>query len=336
MTAATQTPTDAAAPLHAVLVIDDEQSIVNAIRRELSTPPLGRYRYSVECFTDPAAALRRAEEVEFEVVVTDYRMPGMDGLEFLKQLHAVRPDCMRLVLSGQTDMGALVEMINQTHIYRFIPKPWSSYFLKSSIMQAIDLRTTRINNRRMAKTLRDKGIDLPLDAINKKDHILVVDDDLAVAHAVARDLTHHSRLDDVFAAMRSEMRSQSAPELDPNRISVQVTDSPQHALKMADEITFSCVIADYLMPGMDGAKFLEAFADKQPESARIMLSGAANLDNIVFALDMAHIHNFIAKPWVDYELRAAVAQALTRRRLDLENEVLARMCKARNLDIADD
>lgn len=336
MTAATQTPTDAAAPLHTVLVVDDEQSIVNAIRRELSTPPLGRYRYSVECFTNPVEALRRAGEVEFEVVVTDYRMPGMDGLEFLRQLHTVQPDCMRLVLSGQTDMGALVEMINQTHIYRFIPKPWSSYFLKSSIMQAVDFRSTRISNRRMAKTLRDKGIDLPLDAINTVDHILVVDDDIAVAHAVARDLTHHSRLDEVFSAMRAEMLSHGAPELDPNRVSVQVTDSPQHALKMADEMTFSCVIADYLMPGMDGARFLEAFAEKQPDSMRIMLSGAANLDNIVFALDMAHIHNFIAKPWVDYELRAAVAQALTRRRLDLENEVLARMCQARNLDFTDD
>jgi response regulator RpfG family c-di-GMP phosphodiesterase len=135
----------------------------------------------------------------------------MDGLEFLKQLHAIQPDCMRLVLSGQTDMGALVEMINQTHIYRFIPKPWSSYFLKSSIMQAIDFGTTRTNNRRMAKTLRDKGIDLPLDAINKVDHILVVDDDIAVAHAVARDLTHHSRLDEVFSAMRAEVLNHGAP-----------------------------------------------------------------------------------------------------------------------------
>lgn len=335
MTATVTSADDTATP-HTVLVVDDEQSIVNAIRRELSTPPLGRYRYAVEGFTDPAAALQRAKDKEFEVVLTDFRMPAMDGLEFLKALHTVQPDCMRLVLSGQTDMAALVEMINQTHIYRFIPKPWSSYFLKSSIMQAIDFRSTQLNNRRLAKTLRDQGIDLPQDAINRVDQILVVDDDLAVAHAVARDLTHHSRLDEVFSAMRSETMQRNTPELDPNRISVQVTDSPLHALKMADEMTFSCVIADYLMPQMDGAKLLDAFAEKQPDSARIMLSGAANLDNIVFALDMAHIHNFITKPWVDYELRAAVAQALTRRRLDLENQILAGMCKARHLDYTGD
>lgn len=314
---------------HSVLVLDDEQNILNAIRRELSTPPLGRYRYSVEGFTDPQAALARAQEKEFEVVLTDFRMPAMDGLDFLKALHPILPDCARIVLSGQTDLDALVKMINQTHIYRFIPKPWSSYFLKSTISQAVDFRHTQCENRRMAKLLRDKGIDLPLDAINRVDQILVVDDEIAVAHAVARDLTHRSRLDDVFSAMRAEIQGQQAPELDSNRISVQVSDSPMHALKMADEMTFSCVIADYQMPGMDGGKFLEAFAEKQPEASLIMLSGVANLDNIVYALDMAHIDNFIAKPWVDYELRAAVAQALTRRRLELENAVLARMCKDR-------
>ena len=332
---ATVAPTDNTPPLRSVLVIDDEQGIVNAIRRELSTPPLGRYRYAVEGFTDPAAALQRAKEKEFEVVITDFRMPQMDGLEFLKQLHAIQPDCMRLVLSGQTDMAALVEMINQTHIYRFIPKPWSGYFLKSSVMQAIDFRSTEITNRRMAKVLRDKGIDLPRDAINTVDQILVVDDDINVAHAIARDLTHHSRLDDVFSAMRSEMKQHGAPELDAERISVQVTESPAHALKMADGMTFSCVIADYQMPGMDGGKLLEQFAEKQPDSMRILVSGVASLDQIVFALDMAHIHNFIAKPWVDYELRAAVAQALTRRRLSLENKVLAKMCRARDLDFTE-
>jgi DNA-binding NtrC family response regulator len=104
---------------------------------------------------------------------------------------------------------------------------------------------------------------------------------------------------------------------------------------MADEMSFSCVIADYQMPGMDGGKLLELFAEKQPDSMRILVSGVANLDQIVFALDMAHIHNFIAKPWVDYELRAAVAQALTRRRLSLENAVLAKMCRARDLDFTE-
>lgn len=321
-------------PRHRVMVVDDEQGIVNAVRRELTTPPLGKIRYEIETFTNPQEALARAREQEFEAVLSDYRMPEMTGLEFLSELGKIQPDCVRIVLSGQTDFDSLLRMINETHVYRFIPKPWSSYFLKSTLTQAINFRQTNVENGRLARQLRQHGIDLPIGSVSDIDQVLVVDDDVNVAHAVARCLAHRSALDDVFREVREETHGR-LPDINPQRISVQITDSPQHALKMADEVTFSCVIADYRMPVMDGAQFLTQFAEKQPDCACIMLSGAANMESVVIALDLAHIHAFIAKPWVDYELRAAVAQALMRRRLAVENRILAQMCKARNLGAID-
>ncbi|MDD5175438.1 MAG: response regulator [Sterolibacterium sp.] len=317
-----------------ILVVDDEQSIVNAVRRELSTPPFGHHRYEAETFTNPVEALERAKHQEFEVVISDYRMPEMDGLAFLNAFARLQPDCVRMVLSGQTDLDGLIRMINETHIYRFIPKPWSTYFLKSSISQAVEFRQANLDNRRMAKILREHGIDLPRDSVNPVDQILVVDDEVNVANAVARSLTQRSRLDEVFREVREEAHGR-APELNPGNISVQVSNTPQHALKMADSVTYSCVIADYRMPGMDGGQFLSAFAEKQPDCAAILILGVANMEAIVIALDLAHIHAFITKPWNDFELRAAVAQALARRRLMLENGVLAQMCKARDLGAID-
>ena len=185
----------------------------------------------------------------------------------------------------------------------------------------------------MAGALRKKGVALPVDAIARIDQILVVDDEIAVAHAIARDLSNQSRFDDAFSAVRSAQPDHDqVPQLNASRLSVQVTDSPIHALKMADAVNFSCVIADFKMPQMDGAKFLDAFSEKQPDAALMMISGAVDLDGIVFALDMAHIQSFIAKPWVDYDLRMAVAQALAQRRLLLENAILAKMCEASDLD----
>jgi DNA-binding NtrC family response regulator len=318
-------------PSHVILVVDDEPNIVNAVRRELNTPPLGRYRYQVEGFSDPRAALERARTQSFSAVVVDYRMPEMTGLEFLKALYKLQPDCARLVLSGQTDMASLIQMINETHIYRFIPKPWTSYFLKSSLSQAIDFSQAVRRNRQLADVLRQQGIELPGEP-GAVDQILVVDDDINVCHAVARDLTLRSRLDDVFAAMRADAGLSRAVTLENTQISVQVCSSSAHALRMAESVDFSCIIADYKMPEMDGVRLLEAFADKQPECARILLSGAAGLDDIVAAVDLAHIHSYLAKPWVDFELRAAVAQALGRRKLLIENKILASMCRARNLD----
>lgn len=322
-------------PEFPVLVVDDEPNIISALRRELNTPPLGRYRYAVEGFTDPQQALQRAREKAFAVVVVDYRMPAMTGLDFLKALYEIQPECTRIVLSGQTEMNALVSMINNTHIYRFIPKPWSSYFLKSSITQAIDYRQAAVRNRAMANTLREQGVALPSDPAEVQ-QIIVVDDDQNVCRAVARDLAQRSHLDDVFAALRAEASSSRPSLLEEMRVSVQVSASPLQALKMAESTDFACVIADYKMPDMDGVSFLQSFMEKRPDCQSILLSGAAGMDEIIAAVDLAHIHSYIAKPWNDYELRAAVAQALARRRLLIENKVLASMCRARNLDYVAD
>lgn len=320
--------------LHRILIVDDEPGILNAVRRELSTPPLGRHRYEIEIYANPVEALKRAEAQEFEVVVSDYRMPEMDGLYFLKAFAKRQPDCARVVLSGKTHFEELTRMINETHIYRFIPKPWSVYFLKSTVAQAVDFRQANVENRRLAKILREHGIDIPLGVINPVDQILVVDDDINAANAVARCLTQHSRLDELFHAVQADAHGHSV-SLNPSSISVQICDSAAHAMKMAGQIEFSCIVADYLMPVTDGAQLLANFADVQPDCAGILMSGAVNLESLVIALDLAHIHAFIPKPWMDFELRAAVAQALTRRRILLENRVLAEMCNARDLGAVD-
>lgn len=313
-----------------VLVVDDEPGIVNAVRRELSAPGLSGMGFEIETFTDPLAALERARNQTFAAVISDYRMPEMNGLALLTALGEIQPDCARIVLSGQTDFDALVRMINETHIYRFIPKPWSTYFLRNSLAQAIGLRQATLDNRRLAGLLRQQGAEFT-GGINAVDQVLVVDDDVNEAHGVARCLKRRSRLDDVFRAVSTEMQRR-LPGLDPSHLSVQITDSPLHAMKMADEVRYSCVITDYRMPAMDGGQLLMAFAARQPDCMCIMMSEQANLEDVVIALDLANLYAFIAKPWDDHGLRSTVAQALMQRRLKLENAVLAQLCRDRKLD----
>ena len=322
---------------HAVLVVDDEASIGHAVKRELSLPPLGRYRYIVETFTDPEAALARAREKEFEVVVADYRMPGMDGLAFLKALYAIQPDCMRVMLSGQADMDALTHLINETHLFRFIPKPWESYFLKSTLGQAVEWRAAHLENRRLAEKVRAAGIDLAEGVLGNVDHVLVVDDDAAVANAIVRDLNQgHRNLDSIFSAIRHEAGLGRRSELNSGHLAIEVCTSAEQALKSAESVDFSCVIADYRMPGMDGFEFLAKFVQKQPDCELILLSGAVSMNEVVTALDLLHIRSFIAKPWQAYALRAVVAQALSSRRLHLGNRLLAQMCREAALDFVAD
>ena len=222
-----------------VLVVDDELNIVSAVRRELSTPPLGRYRYEVEGFSEPAQALERARSQSFDAVISDYRMPGMSGLEFLKALAAIQPECARLVLSGQTDMDGLVKMVNETHIYRFIPKPWHDYFLKSSVAQAIEFNLALQENRRLAGVVRERGIAVPALLENDAENILIVDDEAAILSSLSRVLSGHTQADDLFAVIRAELSRQGGAVLDEARSKVVVTTSAREALKMAETQAFA-------------------------------------------------------------------------------------------------
>jgi len=316
-----------AKPLCRVMIVDDEPAIVNAVKRELSAPPQGRYRFEVEGFTEPRAALERAGSMAFDAVISDFRMPDMDGLEFLKAFATLQPDSARLVLSGQTDMDSLIRMVNETHIYRFIPKPWHDYFLKSSLFQALAFSRALAENRRLANLVREKGIAVPL-LDSDIDQILIVDDDPGMLASLSRILTSHSRLDDLFATIRSEVAHHTGPVLDEKRLSVQITPSPLHALKMAKLVTFSCIIADYRMPEMNGGDLLQKFADEQPDCTRLLISGQITQVELIGALDMANIFGFIDKPWQDFDIKAHIAQALLWRRANIENRMLAEMVKA--------
>lgn len=133
---------------HSILVVDDEPGILNAIRRQLSDAFTGRHRYHVEMISNPELALERAGEAEFDTIICDYRMPEMDGVTFLKLFAEKQPDCSRIVLSGQADMTVLTAFINETHLFRFLPKPWDGDFLRKSVVEAIALKLRNRRRRR--------------------------------------------------------------------------------------------------------------------------------------------------------------------------------------------
>jgi DNA-binding NtrC family response regulator len=313
--------------LRRLLVVDDEQHIVSAVRRELTTPPLGRYRYEVEGFSDPLAALERARVQEFDAVITDFRMPVMDGLAFLKAFAALQPDCARLVLSGQTELDALVRMVNELHIYRFIPKPWHDYYLKSSVGQAIAFQSALAANRRLADKARACSVPLPPVAGKQVEQLLVVHADPGALAGLTRVLSGRTPVDELFAAIRTEVANDDGAALDESYLSVETTSSALQALKLADDLSFAGIVVGHRLPEMSGIDLLQEFADKQPDCARVLLGGELGKDDLIDAVDGAHIHCFVAEPWQDYALKACIAQALAQRRMQIENRMLAEMVR---------
>ncbi len=156
-----------------ILIVDDEIPILHALVRLLRAVPCTYgnkvFPLEVETFNSPRAALERVAHTPFDLVLTDYRMPEMDGVALLTQVRAIQPNTARLILSGYADLNVLVRAINDVEIYRFIAKPWNDYELIATIAQALHNRDLLIENRRLADEARvGKGHLSPEDMEAKR------------------------------------------------------------------------------------------------------------------------------------------------------------------------
>lgn len=136
-----------------ILLLDDEVNVLNALQRALRECfRSGQVR--IEIFTDPEQALLRSAEVSFDVVVSDFRMPGMTGADFLQAFKGIQPDAVRLVLSASTDFSAVMDAVNRAEIFRYIVKPWTIEDLRALLESAFLRRDDIVEARRIADELR--------------------------------------------------------------------------------------------------------------------------------------------------------------------------------------
>ncbi len=116
-----------------VLFVDDEPNVLDGIRRQL------RNRIELETATSASAGLDLIKQQgPFAVVVSDMRMPEMDGARFLAKVNEIAPQTVRMVLSGQADLESTIAAVNEGRVFRFLLKPCSSETLFGVIKNGIE------------------------------------------------------------------------------------------------------------------------------------------------------------------------------------------------------
>ena len=135
-------PPDSELPERTLLLVDDEPGILAALRRLLR-----REGYTLLTAGSGSEGLELLAGHEVGVVISDGRMPGMGGPEFLGRVKNIHPDSVRILLSGYTDLKAVTEAVNQGELYKFMTKPWDDEELLQTVRDAF----RHYENRRAAR-----------------------------------------------------------------------------------------------------------------------------------------------------------------------------------------
>lgn len=161
-----------------VLFVDDEPHVVEALERMVTEL---EEDWTVACVTSGRAALEALDSEAFDVVVTDMRMPGMDGAAVLSEVHRRWPEALRVMLSGQTDPGAAMRSVGVAH--QFLVKPCSAEAVVTTVRRVQNLHT-RVASERVA-ALASGVARLPCTAAVYADLQRVAQDANADVDAVA-------------------------------------------------------------------------------------------------------------------------------------------------------
>lgn len=130
-----------------VLYIDDEQNNLFSFKAVFRTD----FKITVAISADEA--LKKLEQESFHVIVTDQRMPGMTGVEFLESILDKYPHPVRILLTGYTDINAVIDAVNKGKIFHYLSKPWDEEELRQTIRTAFDLYRAREDQKEITEKL---------------------------------------------------------------------------------------------------------------------------------------------------------------------------------------
>src|SRR5947209_301598 len=268
-----------------VLIVDDDAALLQALPETLH---LRMREVMVDTADSAAAALDRIAARDYDAIVTDIKMPGMDGLTLLAEIRGRRPDTPILMITGHGEDALAIQAL-RGGAYDFIPKPIDRDHIVASLHRAI--RARALNRRAKDRQLALEHCAGELEQLAAKlgrdqAHVLIVDDDPALLQALPQ-------------ALRLRMHG----------VTVETAESAVVALDRIAARPYDAIVIDIKMPGMDGLALLAQIHARQPDTPILMITGHGEYDLAVRAL-RGGAYDFIEKPIDRDHVVAAIHRAI--------------------------
>lgn len=241
-----------------ILFVDDEERILRSLRMLFAA------NYRVLMTTNGHEALEILQRERVHVLVSDQRMPVMTGVDLLRQARDVSPSSMRLLLTGYSDMEAIIGSINDGEVFRYINKPWSADEIRRTVGEAM-------------KIAIDLWDPLPVEIISPKNEsieILLLDQSPDIAVAV------RALLDENFF---------DAYHLD-------WATSLADAMAILERGKVSIIISEINVDGEDVTPFLKTLKRFHAQIVTIVLTSFRDTSLLMDLINQGQIHRFLPKP----------------------------------------
>lgn len=137
-----------------VLYIDDEPHNLTSFKASF------RRNFNIYTVEEAAQARKILEDKDVHVILSDQRMPKMTGIEFFESILEAFPDPIRILVTGYTDINAVIDAINRGQVYKYLTKPWSEDDVRHAIEKAYEVYRLRKENEELTNKLIDANAKL--------------------------------------------------------------------------------------------------------------------------------------------------------------------------------
>lgn len=256
-----------------ILLMDDEARILRALKALL------REHTTFET-TDPRAATALAKQHDVDVVICDQRMPEKPGIEVLRDLKETHPRAMRILLTGYSDLKAVLGSVNESEVFRFVSKPWNNTELKALVAEAGQIA------REAPLIVRDALPPVEHERARSEVGIVVIEDDTAVQQRLREILQPYYQ--------------------------VNFANSAERALQIMEQNETGVVISETETGRGDLTALLKALKQFHPHIATVVITERANVQTAIELINEGQVYRMLIKPVRMGSCRLSVDSAIGR------------------------
>ena len=242
-----------------ILFVDDEPQILVTLRA------LFRAKYEVLTANSGAEALEIIDHEKIHAIISDQRMPHMFGHQLLQEVKKRSPFTMRILLTGYSDMSAIINSINEGEIFRFVNKPWQTAEIRGIVDSAVEIAQ---NTMQSVTDITDDEIETPTQ--RETVGVLVLDNDAQT-------------LDTINKLFRTERP-------------VYVAKSVDQAIDLLSEKEIGVILTDVEINGEDTTDFVKLLKQQYPLITTIVQTSAVDASMAIRLINQGQVYRYLRKP----------------------------------------